>query len=147
MNTVQIKQSTLKEVYGLNELIPEFQSNPYTLDYMESRLKDHSPFIIAAFIGGKPVGYSIGYDRFGDGSLYSWVGGVLPHYRKFGIYSAMREFQEKWARKQGFKSIKIKTRNRLVDMRRLLAKLNYVIIDVEKKGPIPEYGLLHEKVL
>ena len=59
-----------------------------------------------------PIAFKIGYDRYSDGSFYSWMGGVLPNYRRKGIANNLADRQEIWAKKKGYNSIKLQTRSK-----------------------------------
>ncbi len=145
---ISVYESDLETVLAVHKQIPEFQENPpYTIDEFSSHLGNAKSLILVAFIDENPVGYTIGFDRFNDGSFYSWVGGVIPTARTLGVYSALRSKQEQWAKNKGFTSIKIKTRNRRVEMRITLAKRGYNIIGFEEKPNVLDNRLLHEKKL
>ena len=107
---INIKTGELETAVKLSTQIPEFES-PYALNEYESRL-DESALILTAENDEEPVGFKVGYDRFKDGSFYSWMGGVLPEFRQNGIANALADYQENWAKENGFGSIKLKTRNK-----------------------------------
>ena len=71
---------------------------PYGIEEFERRCSGIHLSLIAE-IENQSVGFKIGYDRFKDGSFYSWMGGVLPEFRKKGVASALADFQENWAKK------------------------------------------------
>jgi GNAT superfamily N-acetyltransferase len=73
----------------------------------------------------------VGYDRYQDGSFYSWLGGVLPAHRSRGIANALLEHQETWARSAGYGRIYVKTRNRFGAVRAMLASTGYQIVSVD----------------
>jgi predicted GNAT superfamily acetyltransferase len=60
---------------------------------------------------GKPVSFKLGY-RAEDGSLYSWLAGVLPAQRMTGLAQWLLEAQEAWAGAHGFAAIPVKSMNR-----------------------------------
>lgn len=61
------------------------------------------------------VGFKIGYRQDPD-TFYSWLGGVLPDYRRQGIAVQMMQRQHDWARQEGYRFIQTKTLNRWHDM-------------------------------
>ena len=103
---LRIVSGDLKKAFNLSKQIGEFE-NPYNIDEYEKRLKDSS-LILTGEIEEKVVGFKVGYDRYNDGSFYSWMGGVLLDYRRKDVASELAVFQEKWAIDNGYKSIKLK---------------------------------------
>ncbi len=107
---IKIRKGTLQECVKLSFQIPEF-SSPYGIDEYNHRCADVYLALVAE-LDQKMVGFKVGYDRFNDESFYSWMGGVLPEYRRKGIAKSLADFQEKWAKDNGYKSIKLKTRKK-----------------------------------
>jgi ribosomal protein S18 acetylase RimI-like enzyme len=90
---LSITETRLDQALRVLANIPEFDPlKPIT--YYQKRLEDTPHLILVAQDGSKLVGCKIGYDRFADGSFYSWLGGVLPEYRKTGIAQALADHQE-----------------------------------------------------
>jgi predicted GNAT superfamily acetyltransferase len=81
-------------------MIPEFSEGQYGLTEFQQRLGPES-LVLIAFDQMKPVGFKAGYTRGPSGSFYSWMGGVLPAFRRQGIARALARQQEKWAKDQG----------------------------------------------
>ena len=77
---------------------------------------------------GQPVGFKVGYDRYGDGSFYSWLGAVVPAERGAGVARLLLEAQEQYAIESGYDRIYVKTRNRYVAMLKLLLSGGYGIV-------------------
>lgn len=145
---IEIIESSTAQILKLHKQIPEFQNYPpQTLEEFDAKLSNKDSLLILAVVDGNQAGYMVGIDDFKDGSFYSWMGAVLPEYRKSGIYTKLREFQEKWAAAKGYKSIKVKTWNRRVSMRIVLAKLGYNIVDLEIRPEVLDNRLMHEKKL
>ena len=98
MNSIKIKIDRLEDAVDLAHQIPEFD-NPYNIDeYKKRLLSDH--LVLTAHIENEIVGFKIGYDRFNDGSFYSWMGGVLPENRNQSISEMLADYQENWAKKK-----------------------------------------------
>lgn len=112
---LSIRQGTIEEIVRLSASIPEFK-NPYTAAEYEQRLAGKNHLILIAVSKGKNIGFKAGYDRFDDGSFYSWMGGMLPGYREKGVYLQLTFQMELWAKENGYHSILLKTRNRLKPM-------------------------------
>ena len=140
-----IVSGDLEGAVGISKEIPEFDS-PYNVDEYENRL-DESASILTAELNDQPIGFKVGYDRFKDGSFYSWMGGILPNYRQNGVASALADYQESWAIKNGYKSIKLKTRNKYEAMISFAIDRGFDIIDSETNEDIPEMRIWMEKIL
>ena len=107
---IHIRESLFHECVDLSFKIPEFNS-PYKIEEYKKRCPGKYLALIAE-IDNQSVGFKIGYDRLNDGSFYSWMGGVLPKFRRMGVAYSLANFQEKWAAKNGFSSIVLKTRQK-----------------------------------
>ena len=140
----QIKNGTIEDAINISMQLPEFH-NPHQKEIYEERMKMKKHLILIAFENEKPIGFKVGYER--DDTFYSWMGGVLPVFRKGGIAKALAVRQEDWARENGFKTITFKTRNRLKGMLIFALKNNFNIINVEPREPIGEYRILLRKNL
>lgn len=93
------------------------------------------------------VGFKIGYDRYQDGSFYSWLGGVLPEYRKDSVAIQLAEEQEKWALASGFDAIRLKTRNRFRAMLIFALKNGFLIENIEIKETVENNRIILRKLL
>lgn len=107
---IHICEGSFQECVYLSSKIPEFNS-PYKIEEYKKRCTGKYLTLIAE-IDNQSVGFKIGYDRLNDGSFYSWMGGVLPKFRRMGVAYSLANFQEKWAAKNGFISIVLKTRQK-----------------------------------
>lgn len=76
---------------------------------------------------GTPVGFKIGY-RQDPHTYYSWLGGVLPEYRRQGIAEKLMARQHAWAKEQGYRRIQTKTMNRWRSMLVLNIKSGFDVI-------------------
>ena len=125
-----------KAVSVLNHL-PEFDTIFYRKK-LYNRLEKSEAIILIAEFAGKPIGCKIAYNRYFDGSVYSWLGGVLPPFREQGTASLLLEKLENEARKRFFSSIRMKTRNRHIDMLRFVLKRKFQICGFELKDRLLE---------
>lgn len=144
MAELRIDHGDAAEAYALAVQIPEFDAGDGGLDAaeFERRLSGRNALVLLARLDGVPVGFKAGYDRYGDGSWYSWMGGVLPEARNHGLAVALLEAQEKWAMAAGFERIYVKTRNRHRDMLRLLVRQGYDILQIDARDDVAENRLL-----
>jgi len=148
--STRIEQGSIDAAYEAYRRIPEFSGGDYERAEFDRRLGDRSALILIAHADAAPVGFKVGYDRYHDGSWYSWLGGVAADHRRLGVAAALLERQEQWVRAAGYSRIVVKTRNRFVGMRVLLARSGYMNVAVEApdaKTPIEELRLIHVKAL
>ncbi|RMF01235.1 MAG: GNAT family N-acetyltransferase [Bacteroidetes bacterium] len=144
MGSIHIKSADIATAVALSHHIPEFIDPPQACEY-ERRLKGHPHLILVAYADDKAVGFKVGYER--DGSFYSWLGGVLPSYRRRSIALKLAEAQERWARQQGYKSVTFKTRNQHKNMLLFALKRNFDIIGFKEKGDVKTNRIILRKVL
>ena len=128
-----IRTATIETAVQVSQQVPELE-NPHGAEEYQKRFRNAPHLILAAYDGDKPVGFKAGYER--DGYFYSWMGGVLPAYRKKGIAQALANAQEAWAKKQGYDSITFKTRNVHKAMLIFALGNGFDIIAVEKKEEV-----------
>ena len=84
----KVSRGTLEEAVKFSFEIPEFRL-PYTLGEYMDRIGPSEYLCLVAKIHNHVVGFEIGYDRYEDGSFYSWMGGVHPDFRRQGIFVAL----------------------------------------------------------
>ena len=142
---IHVRENQLDEAFTVSKQIPEFE-NPYQFDEYQKRL-NVKHLILTAEIQEKPVGFKIGYERDNDSSLYSWMGGVLPKFRKQGVAEKLADYQEKWASENGYNSIKLKTRKKHEAMIVFSSKRGFVITKEISKIPEAETRICMEKKL
>ncbi|MFV8981801.1 GNAT family N-acetyltransferase [Serratia fonticola] len=139
------RQATLEEIYSLCLCIPEFGSL-HSLKDLQQRIGDNPSHGLIAEIDGQAAGFKLGYQT-APGEFYSWLGAVLPDFRRQGIAQTMLAEQERWARSQGYQQLWVKTRNQFRAMLIMLISHEYQIFTLEKKGEVDEYRLLLKKNL
>ena len=111
MESFHIHEGNLNDAVMVSENIPEFD-NPYKIPEYSKRLDDTTHQILIAYNDHNPIAFKIGYQKHSDGSFYSWMGGVLPNYRRKGIANNLADHQDAWAKKNGYISIKMQTREK-----------------------------------
>lgn len=135
-----IKETSLATALGVLEKLPEFDTLK-AQEHYEQMLSGKKSLIICAFEAGEAVACKIGYDRFEDGSFYSWLGGVASDHRQKGLAKALADFQEDWAMHNGFTSIKFKTRNRLKAMLHFALGNGFSIYNVKPREALEDYRI------
>ena len=111
MDSFHIHEDKLDDAFMVSRNIPEFD-DPYEISEYSKRLNSTVHLILTAYDDHNPIAFKIGYHRHSDGSFYSWMGGVLPNYRRKGIGNNLADHQETWAKKKGYNSIKLQTRSK-----------------------------------
>ena len=140
----EIKKETIETVVQLSKQIAEF-SAPYGAEEYEKRFKNTPHLILVAYDGSLPIGFKVGYER--ENYFYSWMGGVLPAYRKKGIALRLAWEQELWAKQHNYPHVTFKTRNRHQAMLLFGLKNGFQIIDFKKRQDIAENRILLRKYL
>ena len=139
-----IEENKIGDVAHVLKLIPEFTDVP-SLPNLHKRI-DHVPhLILTAHSDNLTIGCKVGYER--EGRFYSWIGAVLPEYRKNGIATALADHQEEWARKQGYSSIWMKTRNCFPGMLIMAIGRGFKIIGFEPREEIGQHRIVLQKSL
>ena len=143
-NVITITQSEFTEVAKVHNLISEFAGSE--VDFA-GRIQGKTHLIIVAHHNNALAGYSISYDRFNDGSLYCWMGGVVDNKRRLGVYQAMADYREKYAKENGFTKLCLKTRNSRRGMMCWLVKQGWLCVAVEQQVDPKENSIIFEKEL
>lgn len=143
---IKIRKGTIAEVVVLSRGVTEF-FQPYSEKIYEERLSAVPHLILIATADGKPVGFKVGYLRFGHDVFYSWMGGVLDQNRRKGIATMLADQQEAWAKTQGFVKVILKTRNRMSKMIHFGLNRGFMIEDLIKKEDVKDYRIVMEKIL
>ncbi|NLU17747.1 GNAT family N-acetyltransferase [Serratia liquefaciens] len=143
--TVTTRHATLEEIHRLYQQIPEF-GNLHNLNDLQRRIGSLPMSALIAEVDGQAAGFKLGYQQQ-DGVFYSWLGAVLPAYRRHGVALTLLAEQENWARGQGYRQLRVKTRNQFRAMLMMLIDHHYQIVQLEKKGEVADYRLLLEKTL
>lgn len=100
------------------------------IDFFIERIKQKKDVLsIIAYENDIPIGFKIGY-QYNQTVFYSWVGGVLPKYRKRKVASTLAFSQEKWAKKKGYSKLRTKSMNRFKPMLIFNLKNGFDIIQV-----------------
>lgn len=137
---LSIREGSMQEALVVLKQLPEFDRLLADAYYTE-KLSDKKHLILVALDGSKAIGCKIGYDRFKDGSFYSWLGGVIPSHRKKGIAKMMSDTQEAWVKKHGYQTIKFKTLNRHKAMLHFSLQNGFDIYNVKPMDELENYRI------
>ena len=141
---LSIQRGDITTVVRLSKLLPEF-SEPHEATEYVRRMEGKRSLVLIAYWDNQPVGFKVGYQR--EDYFYSWMGGVLPEWRRKGIARALSKYMEEWASQSGFRRIRFKTRNRHKYMLCFAILNGFDIIEVEARNEIGEFRLFLEKKL
>lgn len=123
---------TIEEVLAVDYEIPEFGSK-MTKEKLANRLEKKANLILIASHNGIPIAYKVGYEK-APHEFYSWLGGVVPAFRKLGVATVLREQQETWVLENGYRTISVKSMNKYPAMLQLLISSGYQIFGYEDNG-------------
>ncbi|MEZ4886216.1 MAG: GNAT family N-acetyltransferase [Chitinophagales bacterium] len=139
-----IRKGSILEATKVTHQIPEFGQTYMTAEYVK-RLESAPHLILIAEIEGEIVGFKVGYERESDGSFYSWMGGVLPAYRRKGVANLLSARQEQWALLKGYKSVRFKTRNQHKGMLMCGINRGFKIVDFDPRDTLEQHRIILEK--
>lgn len=142
-----IKHGTIEECIELSTQLPEFSDKHYAESDYTARLQNVPHLILVAYQNNQPIGFKVGYQRATDGTFYSWLGGVLPAYRRQGVANKLAEEQEMWAKSAGYNAITFKSRNYLKAMLIFALQNGFQITEVIPKDTIANNRIILRKEL
>lgn len=137
---IEIKEGTLIEALKILKGVPEFD-HLLGLDYYQGKIANKESLILIAMLGDKMVGCKVGYQKHQDNSFYSWLGGVLPQYRKKGVAKSLAREMEAWAYKKGYTKIRFKTLNRHKEMLVFALSNGFDIFNTKPKDELENYRI------
>lgn len=141
-----IREGTISEAVKISNEIEEFD-NPHPASIYANRMKGKDNLILIATVDKTLVGFKVGYDKFGDGSFYTWMGGVKSGFRRSGIARMLANTQEDYVKSKGYDSIILKTRNRHKNMLIFALDLGFKITEVLTHEGINENRIVLKKII
>lgn len=141
---ISVREGSIEEAVLISNNIPEL-IDPYSAPEYEKRLQNIPHLILIATKGQHLIGFKVGYQRENDGSFYSWMGGILPAYRRLGVAARLATAQEQWVKEQGYITIKMKTRFRLKGMQKFAMNRDFQMTSIEERTPREESVIWLEK--
>lgn len=142
MMKIEIKPANIATVVALSQQIPEL-IDPHPAEVYEKRLKNVPHLILVAYQHNQAVGFKVGYQQ--DNHFYSWMGGVLPAFRRRGIAQQLADAQEDWAKQQNYPYIYFKTRNEHKAMLMFALQNGFDIVDCYLKSSVQQYRIVLRK--
>lgn len=123
--------SDIEHAFLLANQIPEF-SGDFSYQGMVEKISGRKYLSLIYVIDDEPIAFKLGYEISAT-EFYSWLGGVVPGHRGYGIAKKLLLKQEAWAREQGYSTIRVKSMNDFPEMLCLLISNGYLINDVSNK--------------
>lgn len=117
-----IHHGDIARAEAVHRQIPEFDPE-YIHDNQEERLGDLRPYIIVCEADNVDAGYMIAYET--PDSVYLWLTGTLPEYRKKGVFKLMLEDLINEVKSQGHNKITVKSYERFDSMLRALGRQGF----------------------
>ncbi len=143
---IRIEETTdFESAQDILKQIPEFSEAFYPEEFTK-RLQNDG-LILIAYDNGRPAGCKIGYNRFGNKIFYSWLGGVLPEFRRKHVAKALSDKMEEIALKRGYEFLQFKTRNKFTSMIIFAMKNGFQIVDFIPKENEKESRIILQKKL
>ena len=140
MKTTPIHRMLLdKEIQQVAELERQiFPVSPHSPEELKYEMGNKTNLVtLFAEQEGQVVGYKIGYERK-KGVFYSWIGGVVPEFRRRGLARQLMATQHQWLKEQGFQRVQTQTGNEFSAMLCLNIKSGFLIkgTSMNHKGKI-----------
>ena len=144
---IKIIEGNAEQAVAVSRAIPEFVDPPVLHDYKNRLESADQALVLIALVENEPVGFKVGYTRDNDGSFYSWMGGVLPGFRRIGVAQKLADAMERWATGQGYTKLRMKTRNQHRHMLLFAIRNGFIITGFKPYPNNAESRILLEKVL
>jgi len=141
---LKIVEGTIQQALEISKQIPEFESF-YEENEYKKRFKNKMHLILIAYWKDKPAGFKIGYQE--EDYFYSWMGGVLPEFRKNRIAKRLASFQQRYLKNKGIDKIKMKTRNKHKEMVQFAISDGFYITGFEEHKNLSESRIFLDKDL
>lgn len=131
------------KVDNIISIYPEVFLVPFPEEsYYEKIKKGYHVFHVEFWEQEKLIGFCLVIDKKEEAVLHCWIGGILPKYRKKGVFSGFLDWIIQYGSKYHYAHITLNTDNNKPAMLKLLVKYGFCIIDVKKS----EYGDGHKLI-
>jgi len=141
---IAIREASLEEAFSVAQQVPELD-NRYPFKNWEEKLYGKEPLILVAYMNGVPAGLKIGYNKWNDNRFYSWIGGVIPEFRRKGVALELLDEIEHYARENGFSLLEMKTYNHHKEMIFFALKHGFSIYTAKKDPKVDDIALYLRK--
>ncbi|PLW97542.1 MAG: GNAT family N-acetyltransferase [Marinilabiliales bacterium] len=141
---IEIREASVEEAFLVAGMIPELHSR-YAINQWKEKLNDKKYLILIAFINDVPAGFKVGYDKWNDNRFYSWIGGVVPEFRRKGVALELLEEMEQHAFSTGYSVLEMKTYNHHKEMIFFALKHGFSIYAAKKDPKVDDIALYLRK--
>ncbi len=145
MSDITVRIASLAEIEKVHRNVPELRESADFAGYL-MRIDEADYLPLVAQQGEHLLGFKLGY-ALNPVTFYSWVGGVIPDFRGMGVALKLLEYQEAWARQQGYKVIQVKSREQFSAMRAMLSKHHYECLSTQTDDETGDMRYLFRKQL
>lgn len=122
----QLDAAVLGDILNIEDIL--FGAEAYGAAKIEKQASRSTDLVILmAYVVGKVAGYKIGYGKT-ERLFYSWLGGVLPDFRRRGIAGALMRRQHEIAKQLNYQAVQTHTENRFRDMLVLNIRTGFDVI-------------------
>lgn len=117
-------ETVISEIWGVLKVC--FDPGP-SVNFAARVGEKRKPMALTARDGDRVVGFKLGYERTRE-EFYSWLGGVLPDYRRRGIAAELLKRQHAWCVDTGYPTVTTEVVNRNVAMLKLNLDHGFMIV-------------------
>lgn len=139
---IEIREASIDEAFLVARMIPELDSR-YSIEQWKEKLNGKKHLILIAFIRDVPAGFKVGYDKWNDHRFYSWIGGVVPEFRRRRVALELLEEMERLA--VGYSVLEMKTFNHHKNMLFFALKHGFSIYAAKKDLKVDDIALYLKK--
>ncbi len=140
----EIDDDLLEVLLTLEQSIFE---NPYTREKFRRKISDKVNLLVMVYFDNEiPCAFKIGFELSSE-IFYSWIGGVVPHYRKRGLALELMKKQHDLASQMGYKIIRTQTENKFKAMLIFNLKYGFDIVGISKSDSDGRQIIILEKDL
>lgn len=139
MSDVSISQGTFEQASILALAIPELP-NVLTPENYAITLENTPHTILVAKDNDQFIGFKIAY-ALNESTLFIWLTGILPEYRRKGVAKLLLGGVEAWARAHSFNTIETRMSNHFPQMMEMLMANGFLVASVEQTEAL-NHGLV-----
>jgi len=118
------------ELALITELHNEVFSPRQTPEFFKRRFQGrHNVSMMVAMVEDRHVGFIIGFELM-PSTFFSWLGGVLPEFRRSGVCTQLIQAQHAWAQDNDYQMIRFECNNQHRPMLHLAITQGYDLVGI-----------------